>query len=202
MINYHKGEKVKITVVGHELENNHYNELGDFLPKLDISFLGPHASFNHLKTSDFLIVDTSENFPETLESLQELNVIERTIVILCPHQSVEISKLLGIGVKDVFVKPTLSEELAAKLQGFNNLLRHPLFLNSRYGLSLKQQKIFELLKAKRSLGVTRTDVLTTVWPQQQVSEKSVDVHIYNLRRSLTPFNLKIEHQSNRWFLVG
>jgi DNA-binding response OmpR family regulator len=202
MRNYHKGVFVRIVVVGQEEEKQIYNELSSSLATASFSFVTIYHELTELKACDFIILDTSLMVDAVVERLDNLELLERTLVILSPEHGHMIGGLLRLGAKDVFLKPVLAQEIAAKIEGFNNLLRHPIFQNSRYGLSLKQQKIFELLKVQRTDGVTRSEVLKTVWPQQQVSEKSVDVHIYNLRKSLTPFNMKIEHQSNRWFLVG
>ncbi|MCR9205862.1 MAG: winged helix-turn-helix domain-containing protein [Halobacteriovoraceae bacterium] len=68
------------------------------------------------------------------------------------------------------------------------------------GLTLKQQRILEVLKFKRTTGVSREVLLSLVWGNQVVVPKNIDVHITEMRRILKNEGLSIVRNGGRWFL--
>lgn len=72
---------------------------------------------------------------------------------------------------------------------------------SQFGLTPTEKRIFHLLQAASSDGLTRKEIYSGVWSQTHVHEKSLDVHIFNLRRKLKTHSTQIVFGDGRYRLV-
>ena len=59
-------------------------------------------------------------------------------------------------------------------------------------LSLKEMKLFSLLHEANGKPIERENLYSTLWPQKDVVPKTLDVHIFNMRRKLKKSGLKIK----------
>ena len=58
-------------------------------------------------------------------------------------------------------------------------------------LTAKEFQIATFLNSVANKDVTRKDILKTVWGSVRVNAKTINVHIFNLRRKLGPLGIKI-----------
>ena len=94
----------------------------------------------------------------------------------------------------------LNSEEKKKLSGPKNMaIFKPIFSE----LTAKENAILSLFKESTSGEVTRDEIVTTVWENLKVHPKTLDVHLYNLRRKLQAHGLKIALSHNgKWRLLS
>lgn len=68
-------------------------------------------------------------------------------------------------------------------------------------LTKKEVVLFEVLRRAGSAGVTRRQLADRIWPDVHVHDKTIDVHVFNLRRKLNGSNYRIEVQNSTLRLV-
>ena len=59
-------------------------------------------------------------------------------------------------------------------------------------LSLKEMKLFSLLHEAKGKPIERENLYDLLWPKKDVVPKTLDVHIFNMRRKLKKSGLKIK----------
>lgn len=71
------------------------------------------------------------------------------------------------------------------------------------GLTTKEFQIIMMLKVSQNIGTTRREILKQVWGNLKVNEKTLDVHLHNLRRKIAPLGMKIKYSPpNRYLLLS
>ena len=70
-------------------------------------------------------------------------------------------------------------------------------------LTSKQKQLLSLFLSSPGRVVSRDDILEQVWGDTSVHPKTVDVHLYNLRRKLNEFGYIIRSEGGgRWSLIS
>ncbi len=59
-------------------------------------------------------------------------------------------------------------------------------------LTLKEQKIFNLFMGAREHQLCKSEILTKVWGDTKIDPKTIDVHLYNLRKKLETHGIEIK----------
>jgi hypothetical protein len=67
-------------------------------------------------------------------------------------------------------------------------------------LTRKEEQLFEFLFRSGKEGLEKTELVSMLWPRQKVSEKSLDVHLFNLRRKLVGTDFAVLCRNRRIFL--
>ncbi len=62
-------------------------------------------------------------------------------------------------------------------------------------LTFKEMQIMSLLWDSLPDPISRQEILTTLWKEVHVSNKTIDVHIFHLRKKIAPLNLNIEFRA-------
>ncbi|MFT6604360.1 MAG: DNA-binding response OmpR family regulator, partial [Bacteriovoracaceae bacterium] len=71
------------------------------------------------------------------------------------------------------------------------------------GLTSKQTQLLSLFITSNERKINRTDILNKVWDSNNVHPKTIDVHLYNLRRKLDPFGYIIRSEGGgAWSLIS
>ncbi|MDZ4083517.1 MAG: helix-turn-helix domain-containing protein [Bdellovibrionales bacterium] len=68
-------------------------------------------------------------------------------------------------------------------------------------LTKKEIVLFEILRRAGASGVTRSQLAERIWPDVHVHDKTIDVHVFNLRRKLNGSNYRIEVQNSTLRLI-
>ena len=131
---------------------------------------------------------TSEGtrFPETL-------VVSR-------NDEIDLMRFyLRVGVRDYILKPLRPNELVTKveraLMQINNrsvlIFKNDLDGHQLTDLTFREHQILTVILNKPSRTVKRDELLDAVWNKTLVNRKTLDVHIFNLRRKLRPIGYDI-----------
>lgn len=103
------------------------------------------------------------------------------------------------GAVDYLTKPFQVNELQVKIERFfsmneekiakkNNPLSET-FINTK--LTFKEAKILDSLMKEMNNYVARKEIIERVWSSIAVHPKTLDVHLYNLRRKIEPLGFQI-----------
>lgn len=116
------------------------------------------------------------------------------------------------GANDYITKPFRKNELLVKIETIlksNQKIGRPPKPNVVIdgllieGLTSKQKKLLSLFNTQDDRVVDRDLILDTVWGDTNVHPKTLDVHLYNLRRKLSPYGIIIKSLGGgRWTLLS
>jgi|GEM_PF-4361959 len=196
---------MKITIISENIKTSEteYSFLKRNFPLARVNIIDPQVQGLPCKNSfDLLLIDTHSAISEILIRVKRDGLGERCFIRLNESDFLGARELVELGVEDFYSSPVNGTELSAKIMRFMDHEQKSVFKNSKLGLSLKQQMIIEVLKSKRTTGSTRLGLLEKVWPNESVDPKSVDVHIYNIRKILKKSGQSINWNKDRWFFVS
>jgi DNA-binding response OmpR family regulator len=116
------------------------------------------------------------------------------------------------GALDYLVKPVNQNELTYKIElilksdrRIKRKIRPSVRLDGLEiaGLTSKQTQLLSLFIDSNERKINRTDILHKVWDSNNVHPKTIDVHLYNLRRKLDPFGYIIRSEGGgAWSLIS
>lgn len=175
-----------------------------------------------LKTSpgkpDLLIADVSSEQYSTFFSLSRKKPLESTpiIVVSAIDEIDALQTCFQNGASDYLTKPFNRKELFVKVartltqskrpdsetvEWLKDLVFQPAMLTVQRGnlgritLTAKELQIFSVLHRSAGAPVTRQALEDAVWSDSKVISKSIDVHIFNLRKKLSQLQLSINYGS-------
>jgi hypothetical protein len=68
-------------------------------------------------------------------------------------------------------------------------------------LTKKEIVLFEILRRAGNKGISRIQLAERIWPDVHVHDKTIDVHVFNLRRKLNGSSFRIEVQNSKLRLI-
>jgi hypothetical protein len=138
------------------------------------------------QASLYLLYIDKEQTPEAMSYLSLLDT-SRTIVVTDFDDPFFMNYCFKAGVADIFLHPLNSNLLLTKLgrllesnqvhRGIEN------FMDS-IQLTIKERKIFKIFLEMPNLSIHRDRLVQRIWGGVKVHEKTIDVHLYNLRKKL------------------
>ncbi|MCB9061115.1 MAG: response regulator transcription factor [Halobacteriovoraceae bacterium] len=117
------------------------------------------------------------------------------------------------GALDYLTKPFKKNEILVKIENILSGKNRPIIDAGPRTLTLDGQKIENLTSKQIQMlslflsaparMINRSDILTKVWGDTTVHPKTVDVHLYNLRRKLHPYGYLIRSEGGgKWSLLS
>ena len=182
------------------------------------AFADSKGFFRFLKNKkpDLIILDLMlpdiDGF-EICKQLKKDNKYMNIPVIMLTAKADESDKLVGleIGADDYITKPFSPKELVARIKAvlrrFENkkIAKHKLFeINTekhevlvngkKVDLTATEFKIIEFLNSKKGLVYSREELMNKAWDENKIIlDRTVDVHIKNLREKLGPAGKAIKN---------
>lgn len=133
-------------------------------------------------------------------------------VIVSSNEDLDTLRLcLDEGAIDYITKPFNKNELIVKveqvLKGHRGIKekKREVFIDGNVitNLTAKQVKLMKLFLKSEDRVIDRDSILTQVWGPTSVHPKTIDVHLYNLRRKLHPFGYIIKSEGGgKWSLIS
>lgn len=194
-----------------------FKELDPFVTELKSSDFRPDLLISDLKLGDsnfldFLIIEDSIHFL-TMPFIVVSNIDDIDILRICFEE----------GAIDYLTKPFKKNELLIKIErlikitptskqlsdnDINNevildpysltLKKHPNFI---VNLTSKEFHIFSLLKQVNNKNgyICRAELIREVWGPTQVSAKTLDVHLFHLRKKLHSLDIQINYKDAKGY---
>ncbi len=103
----------------------------------------------------------------------------------------------SLGAELVLDCGTSCAVLSAAVERLREIERRSVFSQ----LTKKELILFEILRRAGHGGVARKEMAERIWPDVQVHDKTLDVHVFNLRRKLNGTSYRIEVQNSTLRLV-
>ena len=135
----------------------------------------------------------------------------RIVVISSLNDLPTLRQCYQLGASDYIVKPFKETELLAKLEKLVDELRYNIPEDSFSAievdgvlvknLTTKQIKLLSIFLDSPQRLATRPKIVERIWPDTQVHPKTLDVHLYNLRRKIKNHGLSIVSEGRgKWRL--
>ena len=167
------------------------SEYSDFVVLADC-FLAGHS-----------IIDTIKKIPsDHFENLQD-----RLMIISDVADYNHIFQCLQMGCSDYILKPGSTSLIRAKIfHAFQKIeLRRAeqllqVIRRNVPNLTGKEDEVLEVLVRCQKTGASRDEIMNTCWKNLTVYNKTLDVHLFNLRRKLKKINMEIYYKESSWFL--
>ena len=164
-----------------------------------------HKEFPHLIIADILLEDG--NFFKNLNE-NDLSLDTPFLVISGVDDYDTIISSYQAGAIDYILKPFNQNEIKAKVEKhlLNIQEQNQEFNKSLEALNLelskftnKEIKIIESFNVRENKTLHRSEIIKLIWKNIAIHPNTLDVHIYNLRKKLRPFNYGIRAIGNGLF---
>ena len=115
---------------------------------------------------------------------------------------------LKAGARDYILKPLRPNELVAKVErALNQISNREIFIlrNDLDGISVsdltfREHQLLTIFLSRPGRSVKRDDLYGAIWTKVTVNKKTLDVHLFNLRRKLRPHGYDIICQGQVFML--
>lgn len=185
----------------------YFSSLDDFSTKIKNSEARPSLIISDLKFENSNLVNYLTNYSTSSFSSIPLLICSSFDDMDAIRFSYEC------GVVDFLTKPIRKNEFLVKidniLSGKNIFVSSPLSSDkvltgfSSENLTSKQTKLLKLFVSSPTKVINRSDILKSVWGDTVVHPKTVDVHLYNLRRKIKDKGYSIKSQGGgKWILLS
>lgn len=194
-----------------EILNNLYNvSFFDTLSEFD-STLEKHKDHHF---HDILIVaDLTLKDGHFMKFLENEGVLDgKAFIVVSSDEEMEsIRQAFKGGALDYLTKPFKKTELVVKIENIFNQIEKRLekerevYLDGQIisNLTGKQVTLLRMFLGNDAREIDRQDILQQVWGDMNVHPKTVDVHLYNLRRKIHPYGYLIRSEGGgKWKLLS
>jgi DNA-binding NarL/FixJ family response regulator len=122
------------------------------------------------------------------------------VIVISAIDDLDLMRLyLKTGVRDYLLKPIRPNELVAKVEraltAANNreilILRNDLDGVQISDLTFREHQLLTLFLSRPNRRISRDDLYGAIWSKVTVNRKTLDVHLFNLRRKLRPHGYDI-----------
>lgn len=179
--------------------------------KFSQSFSDFRNDYNELKNSlDLIIADIYLPDGHFFNLLNESDLTLNTpfLVISASDEIDSFRNAFQAGAIDYILKPFNQNEIKAKVEKhlYNIEERNNESIKSLEALNLdlskftnKEVKIIESFNINEDKTLHRNDIVKIIWKNIAIHPNTLDVHIYNLRKKLKPYNYNIKAIGNGLF---
>ena len=194
----------------HRYTTKYFERLDDFVKALDTT---PKDELPQMIVADLMLGDG--NFLNFLTNSKDSNILNIPFIIVSSIDDIDALRFcFKEGALDYLTKPFKKNELLVKIENVLSGASRPRSVetghksvnldgNDVQNLTAKQKQLLALFLESRDRSITRNDILEKVWGSTNVHPKTVDVHLYNLRRKLHSFGYMIRSEGGgRWALLS
>lgn len=198
----------------HRYETRYFDRIDQFADALKDVFNNDKSKLPKMIVADLMLSDG--NFLTFLTD-SEREIFDIPFIIVSSVDDIDALRFcFKEGALDYLTKPFKKNELLVKIEnvlsGVNRSrpssedgVMKTLDLDGVEvkGLTSKQMQLLSLFVNSDDRSVTRNDILNKVWRDTNVHPKTVDVHLYNLRRKVHEYGYLIRSDGGgRWSLLA
>lgn len=158
--------------------------------------------FLDLNRQSLVVLLVENNQWKKLKEMNFSEVQKKSLYLISVTPTIEVLKeFIHHGFTNHYALPFNQNSLIVKLDTHLNELQRDSEFSSLKNLvvgeniTVKQAIIIEELLAAPLLRVKRQDLCRKIWKDGKVSSKCLSVHVYNLRRVLSPMGYQIKYLS-------
>ncbi len=192
----------------HRYKTRYFTKIADFQEALSSTEHNPA-----LIIADLMLDDG--NFMTYLNDSKDNRLVVTPFIIVSSIDDIDALRFCFMeGALDYLTKPFKKNELIVKIENIlsgsakqtNSVQSHKTMNLDGHeieSLTSKQKQLLSLFLSSPGRVVSRDDILEQVWGDTSVHPKTVDVHLYNLRRKLNEFGYIIRSEGGgRWSLIS
>lgn len=188
------GPKRVLFLVSSSAEDEISQRLSKFKPHLIKS---SDSALDQLVEGSALIVATQALPSGFISGLTRLTDVP-FLYVLSQGESVDVARFwYHLGAEFVLSRQCPDEVLISAIEEMVTIETQSILSK----LTRRESAILEHLKKAGEAGLRRAEIAEKVWGKSSVTEKNVDVHIFNLRRKLISSQYRIENQDGAFRLV-
>jgi DNA-binding response OmpR family regulator len=159
-----------------------------------------------------LIVDPSgfeTEFEMQIQSLKKASIPIPEFIVASGDDTVDgMRQMMGLGAVDYLIKPLRVGELAVRCENaISKVLgkRIEILPNTIDGITIpaltfKERQLLTVFILSPDRVLKRAELFGTIWSNVAVNPKTLDVHLFNLRRKLEPSGFEIICDGQLYFL--
>lgn len=150
------------------------------------------------------LADPKEFTLKKVDAALEEICLDNFYFLITPENAVHIVPLLKLEIYQYSLLPLREAEFMANIHFYfskenqKNLFRK-IDLN-KIELTTKENKILDALFEKGNQGLTRSELIEVGWNNLNVYHKTLDVHLFNLRKKIQALKLEIQFENQAWKL--
>lgn len=197
----------------HRYDTRYFDRIDDFAVALKDVYQNDKTKLPKMIVADLMLSDG--NFLTYLTD-SEKEIFDIPFIIVSSVDDIDALRFcFKEGALDYLTKPFKKNELLVKIENVLSGVNRPrpvsedgltktLDLDGQEvkGLTTKQMQLLSLFINSNDRSVTRHDILDKVWRDTSVHPKTVDVHLYNLRRKVHEYGYLIRSDGGgRWSLL-
>ena len=162
---------------------------------------------NHLDV-DLVIIEISDFNITTLKNMTALLMNVSTMIVSEFDDLEFINFAFELGADEFFIMPLNQNLFLSKIKRLLYPYYHQAGQSSmdrrfeKLGLTSKELKIMKLLLTSPGNRINRDSMVNTIWGNITVHQKTLDVHIYNLRKKLADTEFSIRSEGGGFFVLG
>ena len=192
----------------HRYKTRYFTKIADFQEALSSIEQNPA-----LIIADLMLDDG--NFMTYLNDSKDTRLVVTPFIIVSSIDDIDALRFCFMeGALDYLTKPFKKNELIVKIENIlSGSTKQTSSVQSHKTMNLdgheiesltsKQKQLLSLFLNSPGRVVSRDDILEQVWGDTSVHPKTVDVHLYNLRRKLNEFGYIIRSEGGgRWSLIS
>ncbi|EQC49155.1 response regulator receiver domain protein [Bacteriovorax sp. BSW11_IV] len=193
----------------HRYKTKYFSSIADFANAMDSSENKPSMIIADLMLDD-------GNFLNYLTNSDESSVLNTPFIIVSSIDDIDALRFcFKEGALDYLTKPFKKNELVVKVENVLSGAQRQRFeiegasksvmLDGKEvkNLTSKQKQLLHLFMDSPGRCISRNDILEKVWESTNVHPKTVDVHLYNLRRKLHDLGYMIRSDGGgKWSLLS
>ncbi len=193
----------------HRYKTRYFSKISDFQENLTNTEVSPA-----LIIADLMLDDG--NFMSYLNESKDNKLMVVPFIIVSSIDDIDALRFCFMeGALDYLTKPFKKNELIVKIENIlsgasmrssNSVQAHKMMNLDGHeieSLTSKQKQLLSLFLSSPGRVVSRDDILEQVWGDTSVHPKTVDVHLYNLRRKLNEYGYIIKSEGGgKWSLIS
>ncbi|RYZ93205.1 MAG: hypothetical protein EOP06_01810 [Proteobacteria bacterium] len=149
-----------------------------------------------------ILNDACSDVEQKIHVVRKINNRIKILIVSCETEFDAIAKLRALGISEILFRPFKSTEVVYRFEnllsinGDDSLLPNSIKGTTIAGLTIKERRLLAVFLLRRSGLIEREFLFEHVWNAVSVNKKTLDVHLFNLRRKLRHFGFDVVLANN------
>ncbi|RYZ93650.1 MAG: hypothetical protein EOP06_00340 [Proteobacteria bacterium] len=205
------GNKFGTVLIDKSLEAEAFSEVlslrYDLVYFKDISLFSPAALTSQREVKLCILNDFRCDLTFQVSHLANAGIDCKKLVVLGEVGHDRITQLRDYGVDEILFRPFRVSELLYRCEQTLSLAPEQALLPRRIngisitGLTMKERRLLAVFLLAPAFEISRENLFDQLWRSISVNRKTLDVHLFNLRKKLRPHGFDVVFKENKYRLV-